>query len=158
MNTIELPISRGYVAKIDDIDADLAKVKWFALCEKHNYVVRRNKERRIYLHRVVMARIVGRELVKSDIVDHINGDRLDNRRSNLRLVTPSQSSQNTSKSYSNRSGYKGVTFNKKARKYLAKICVDRKHIYLGLFETPEQAHAAYCEASKKYHGEYGRTE
>ena len=53
-------------------------------------------------------------------------------------------------------GYKGVDFNKSAGKWRARICLDYKSIYLGSFDNPEDGYKAYCEASKKYHGEYGR--
>jgi hypothetical protein len=64
------------------------------------------------------------------------------------------------KNNKNKSTYKGVKYDKRYtnKPWNAKIQIYKKCIYLGSYETPELAHAAYCEASKKYHGEFGRTE
>lgn len=88
-------------------------------------------------------------------VDHINGNTLDNRRENLRCCTHAENMRNRGKSVNNKSGYRGVTFHNRDRKYQAQIKVDNKRLFLGYFETAEEAHFAYSEASKKYHGEFG---
>jgi len=88
------------------------------------------------------------------IVDHRDKVRSNNRFENLRLATRVQNSQNANKSKRNTSGYKGVSFNKAARKWTALIRVDKRSKYLGLFTTPEEAHKAYCEASTLYFGEF----
>lgn len=64
----------------------------------------------ICLHRVVMSRVLGRAFEESEFVDHIDGNKLNNRRENLRLVTSKQHSRNRRISKNNTSGYKGVTF------------------------------------------------
>ena len=92
------------------------------------------------------------------VVDHINGDTLDNRKCNLRICTQADNIKNRKKDIDNSSGYKGVNWSKSNKKYLARICVNKKIIYLGYHATAELAYSAYCEASKKYHGEYGRLE
>jgi hypothetical protein len=89
-------------------------------------------------------------------LDHANGDRADNRISNLRLATPSQNCANRRRYRTNTSGYKGVTFNRKARKWHAKIQKHGKSRHLGLFPTAADAHAAYCAAAREIHGEYWR--
>jgi hypothetical protein len=91
-------------------------------------------------------------------VDHVNRIKTDNRISNLRLATNSQNKYNIGKRSTNTSGYKGVSLVKKTGKWFAKICVDGKQIGLGHFITPEEAHAAYCAAATKYHGEFARVE
>lgn len=108
----------------------------------------------IRLHRIIMNLQTG----DGKIVDHINGDTLDNRKSNLRICTNKENVRNQKKSRKNTSGYKGVSFNKRDRKYQAHIRVDGRKKGLGYYNTAQEAHAAYCEASKKYHGEFGRTE
>lgn len=90
--------------------------------------------------------------------DHINGDTLDNRKCNLRKCTVAQNCQNSKRHKDNQTGYKGVTYDKRRACFRSSIHVNKTTIYLGVFPTPEEAHAAYCEASKKYHGEFGRTE
>jgi len=89
-------------------------------------------------------------------VDHVSGDTLDNRKVNLRICSHAENQQNRKKGKNNTSGYKGVYFHCGKRKWRTTICVNKKRIYLGYFDTPEEAHEAYCEASKKYHGEFGR--
>ncbi len=90
------------------------------------------------------------------IVDHINGDTLDNRRANLRVCTMAQNVRNRKKPRTNTSGYKGVHWMPRHKKWMAKITCAGKHIFLGLFDDPAEAHAAYCAAAKKYHGDFAR--
>lgn len=106
------------------------------------------------LHRVVMGCVNG----DGKTVDHINGNTLDCRKSNLRICTTAQNISNQKKAKNNTSGYKGATWVERDKKYRSSICVNKKRIYLGMYSTKEEAHAAYCEASKKYHKDFGRTE
>lgn len=85
-------------------------------------------------------------------VDHINGVRADNRFANLREATPGQNTQNVGRRSTNTSGYKGVSPHK--GRWHARIVVNYQTIPLGYFSTPEEAHAAYCAAAKKYHGDF----
>lgn len=106
----------------------------------------------VYLHRLVM---------KADssktIVDHINGDKLDNQRSNLRFVTQEQNKFNRKATVGTPCPYKGVTINSSSKRpYKADIFYRGVHHYLGVFATAEEAAQAYNEGSLKYHGEYGR--
>lgn len=91
----------------------------------------------------------------SGLVDHVNMDTGDNRIDNLRLASKSENARNSSKHKDNTTGFKGVA--RFRDKFQAGIGVDGKRIYLGVFDTAEQAHAAYCQAAKKYHGDYRRT-
>jgi hypothetical protein len=107
------------------------------------------------MHRVIMGLSKGDGLE----VDHINtGETLDNRRDNLRIANDSEQQSNQRKSRANTSGYKGVGFHKQSGKWRAYIGVNYKLIHLGVFLTPEEAHAAYCEAAIKYHGAFARFE
>ncbi|QQK04793.1 HNH endonuclease [Burkholderia anthina] len=87
-------------------------------------------------------------------IDHRDNDGLNNRWANLRAATRKQNSKNRTMPSNNTSGYKGVNFDKKARKWVAQIGSDGKKIYLGRFEDPKEAHAAYCAAADKLHGEF----
>jgi hypothetical protein len=89
-------------------------------------------------------------------IDHRNGDKTDNRADNLRLATPQQNQFNRARNRNNTAGYKGVTYHPGTQKWTARIKVDGKPFYLGLFSTPEKAHEAYCKASRAYHGEFSR--
>lgn len=89
-------------------------------------------------------------------LDHINGNRSDNRIANLRSVTRAQNKMNC-RTYKNcTSGLKGATFNKRAQKWKAQIQRDGKKVGLGYFETAEAAHEAYAVAANALHGEFAR--
>jgi hypothetical protein len=81
-------------------------------------------------------------------IDHINGDRADNRIANLRLATATQNQGN--KKGTNRHGLKGISFYKK--RFAASIKIKRQTIYLGRFDTAQQAHTAYLAAARKHFG------
>jgi hypothetical protein len=85
------------------------------------------------------------------IIDHIDRNPSNNKFNNLRAVTRSQNQHNRIKQRNNTSGYKGVVFFKRAKRWRAAIFVNSKPIYLGYYDTPEQASAAYQEAASKYH-------
>ena len=101
-----------------------------------------------YLHRLIM------NPPDNMCVDHINGNKIDNRKSNLRICTNQQNQMNRGKKKNNKSGFKGVWFDKSKNKYRTQISVDGKKKHLGLFEKSEDAYKAYCEACVKYHQEY----
>lgn len=104
------------------------------------------------MHRVIMNPPVGME------VDHINRNKLDNRRSNLRICTHAENLANRIKPRNNTSGYKGVVWNKSRSKWLAQITVKKRHIYLGQFDDIEEANEAYNLGFVKYYGKLGTEE
>ena len=165
--TITIQLTQGQQTVISAIDADLAEIKWHAKWTPHykgggKFTASRrkttphakNRQITVYLHRVILERILGRELVKGELADHINGNPLDNRRANLRVATPLQNSHNRGVRRDSVSGYKGVRWIERKKRWVAFISINGKMTYLGMFTTPELAHAAYCEAAKKYHGEF----
>jgi len=89
-------------------------------------------------------------------IDHVNGVKSDNRIENLRPADQSQNSANRKLSKTNTAGFKGVTRNKKSGKWLAQIQRRGEKVFLGLFESPEAAHAAYSSAADRLFGEYAR--
>lgn len=88
-------------------------------------------------------------------IDHINGIKTDNRIANLRPANQAQNNLNRAIQSNNKSGFKGVSRDN-STKWRAVIMVAGKYMYLGAFDTPEQAHAAYREAAEMYGGGFGR--
>jgi len=89
-------------------------------------------------------------------IDHINGDKSDNRLSNLREVTHQQNCMNRAKARNNKSGFVGVSWHSAAKKWQCHLSIGGKGVYLGLFESPEDAHNAYKEAAKKAYGVFAK--
>lgn len=127
-------------AQVDEADyAALVGYRW--LLEKNGYARRiatvGGKRTSVYMHRELLGHPDG-------LVDHANGVRLDNRRANLRVVTPAQNSQNVALSQRNKTGFRGVWFNRRLGKYGAQV----GRVYLGLFDTAEEAGEA-AEAKRR---------
>lgn len=160
--TFEVNMNLGYCSIVDAIDADLAQLKWYAngneplIYASGNAKVNGKWRNILRLHRMIMERIVGRNLETAEFVDHIDLDTLNNRRSNLRLCTHAQNVMNKRRYASNKLGVKGVY--KRDGKFRAQIQVSGQKIMLGTYETIEQAQEAYRNAATKYHGEFARLE
>ena len=109
-----------------------------------------------YVHRVVWE-IENGLITKTMTIDHINGDRLDNRAVNLRLVTQKENCKNQSLRSTNKSGHVGVFRFEESDKWCAQITVDGKAKHLGLFKTIEEAIKVRNLASKQYgyHSNHG---
>lgn len=90
-------------------------------------------------------------------VDHVDRDRLNNRRSNLRPANRAQQVRNRNKRADTSSPYKGVRRNGRSKSWVAQIVSDRKRHYLGSFRTAEEAARAYDEAARQLHGEFAAT-
>jgi hypothetical protein len=153
----EILLTQGQVAIVDDADFYwLSQWKWHAqwVPGQRNFIaVRTYEAKSILMHRAIL----GLDQGDKRQGDHKNGITLDNRRDNLRIAVPSQNTWNQGVRRNNTTGYKGVYFYAKTRRWGAKIGVQRKAIFLGYFSTPELAHEAYCAAAEKYHGEFART-
>ena len=121
--------------------------KWF-FNKKLGYVA---NNRGLYLHRFIFD-----NLPKGLQIDHINGNKLDNRRSNLRFCTQSQNNMNQKLSKVNISGFKGIYWRKDKNKWQAQIQINYKVFYLGLFKNKFEAAETYNEAAKQYFGEFAR--
>jgi len=106
------------------------------------------------IHRVIWLMVYG-FIPKGMFIDHINGDRGDNRLCNLRVATNTQNSRNERLSTNNTTGYKGVVSHQGG--FRAGIKVNRVLRHLGCFDSPEDAARAYDEAAIKHFGEFART-
>lgn len=161
-NIAYVPLTRGYEAVIDAADVPLVSgVNWYAKVYRRGdrsvwNVYAASKERRLgkqsvrYMHRIIAG------TPPSAQTDHIDGNGINNRRSNLRDATPSQNMHNQRISAANTSGAKGVYFNKATGKWQAQIHLGGKKHYLGRFSSVAEAAAAYSSASTHFHGEFGR--
>jgi len=162
----EIPLTRGYVALVDDEDfPDLSGKKW-----KADVRIRSDGSKRVWAARekynagAVSTELMHRVIVdapKGLEVDHVNGDSLDNRRTNLRLVTTMQNSRNqrtqgTYKGKTKSSKFKGVSFDKGSGQWSASICVGRRLKWLGRHESQEGAALAYNAAAVSLFGEHAR--
>lgn len=155
---MEYTLNSGTVILIDD------EFEW--LIKSRNWYMQRSRKYKdeiykylasgryptVLFHRVVMG------ATRGQIVDHINGNRLDNRTCNLRICTHAENIRNRKISISNKSGFKGVYALKDCKKFRAEIKKDGIKYYLGNFDTAKEAHEAYKVASNKMHGEFGRHE
>jgi hypothetical protein len=90
-------------------------------------------------------------------VDHIDQDKTNNNLLNLRFCSNSENRRNIGLTKTNTSGYKGVSWNKRYKKWLAQIQINRKKKHLGYFNDKDEAYEAYKTASKQYHGDFGYT-
>jgi len=152
----EIQLTQGKVAIVDDEDfIELNKLKWHADKRANGkfYAVRKSicingKYINQKMHRMIVGDKLGLH------TDHIDGDTLNNRRSNLRICTHQQNMMNKGVSKVNKSGYKGVLYVKSRKMYKASITLNRKIIQLGYFYYIKQAAIAYNAAALKYHGEF----
>lgn len=136
----------------DEIDHEyLNQFRWFI--SHYGYAFRRDYEKQtgLMMHVEVFAR-TGLIVLPKQRHDHIDQNKLNNKRNNLRLCTGSQNLSNKGRIKTNTSGYKGVCSS--GRKWMAQITVNYKNIYLGTFPTKELAAFAYNEAAIKHFGEF----
>jgi hypothetical protein len=158
--TIEIPLTKGRTAIVDATDVELTKYRWHAIsCDGQLYAARREtiapKKTRIRLmHQFVLENKIGRRLESDELCDHVDGNRLNNRRSNLRLATYQQNAQNQRLSSLNQSGYKGVSLIKENNTWYACIRAEGKSRSLGRYDHLEDAAIAYNHAATKYFGEF----
>jgi hypothetical protein len=149
----EIKLSKGAIAIVDDEDYGvLSKHKW-SLSENpsahrvRKYAVRMSGGKFIKMHRLLMNPPHG------FVVDHINGNGLDNRRCNLRVCSQRENSSN---SENKRNGpYRGI--GRMRNSWQAFIGINYKKVHLGTFKTPEEAAMAYDKASRSRDGKFART-
>ncbi len=156
-----IELTKGKVSIVDDrFVSELSKHRWHVqesggLC----YAVRNcknddGKRGLSYLH-IEVLKLAGIERLAD--TDHIDGDGLNNRLSNLRPCSHGENLRNKRKYKNNTSGFKGVSFCKRENRFRAVICVSDIYKSLGYFDTAEEAAVAYDEAAVRLHGEFART-
>lgn len=159
--TVTVPLTRGMLALIDESDGpDVLSHTWCAWQAKPGYswyAMRRKSKaesprREVeYLHRRIMHPPPGIS------IDHVNGNGLDCRRSNMRFATHAQNQRNQRRSVANTSGFRGVSWDAENLKWRASITVEGKSINLGRFDMAEDAAAAYDRAAISAFGEFAST-
>ena len=157
---MQIELTRGLVAVIDDEDAELVLANprsWAAVAGRRKHVPevfyairsRDKAYKHLLMHRLILDAPDHLE------VDHIDGDGLNNRRSNLRLATKSQNASNRRVIKPGKSSqYRGVCWNKKAGLWQASAHANRKGVYLGVFEREEDAAVAYDQFAADTFGEF----
>ena len=156
---IELhPLGRGLFAIVDDDQYDyLSQWKWSLRGQyvgrveyEKDPVTKKRRQKCILMHRVV------NKTPDDDLTDHRNGDRLDNRRENLRTATAEQNAWNVGKRDYSTSGYLGVTLDKRKNKWIARIQIRSNKRNLGYFDTAEKAALVVNYHLKDLRGEFCR--
>jgi hypothetical protein len=156
--TCEIPLTRGYVALVDEEDYErLFTCSWFAHVTHGGLKVyasgrppARGVRRQVLMHRF----IVGLDTCEGHEVDHINGDTLDNRRGNLRLCSRRQNGANMQPRAGKR--FKGAWYLARTDRWGSQIKVNYKRLHLGYFATEEEAARAYDQAALEHFGEFAR--
>lgn len=151
-----IPLSRGKFALVDDCDFDeLSKHRWFFATAGYAWRTLKISEcphsygKLLYMHRSILNAQKGQE------VDHINGDKLDNRRDNIRIASSRQNKLNKPKPRHNTSGVRGVNWNKGRRRWVARISVAvGQSKTIGYFRDKAAACAARSAAETKHYGEF----
>ena len=147
----KIPLTQGKFALVDDGDFEwLNQWKW---CYDRYAVrsIQKSKNQRMlwFMH----WSIIGKP-PKGLETDHINGDKLDNRKNNLRIVTRSQNMMNKKRQKNNTSGFKGVSRSKEKKKWYARICYQGKEYFIGSFNNEKEAAKAYNIKAKEYFGTF----
>lgn len=152
----EIVLISGTKTQVDDKDYIwLSQYSWQEFKHGNTSYAKRHtesggKRKTVYMHRELMKPEIG------EMVDHIDGNGLNNQRQNLRICTNSQNQFNSKKQSNNTSGFKGVSWHKGNRKWKVAMVVRGKRISIGYFSEKEKAAAAYDEFAIRHHKEFAR--
>jgi len=149
-----IQLTQGKFAIVDSGDCDwLSKFNWHAHERGRTWYARRAaSSRTVFMHRAVLEHH-GFDLSSGE-VDHINGDGLDNRKSNLQIVSHAENIRKSRVQKNNKSGFRGVSWHKGDRRWQAFVEVDNIRKYLGSFKNKIDAALAYDQAAKIYFGKF----
>jgi hypothetical protein len=148
----EITLTHGKVALVDDEDFDfLNQFKWFAKESNNTYYAQRGVWNGENMTPQRMHRIIMKDIPDGMFVDHIDGNGLNNQKSNLRIATKSQNAQNMCVRSDNVSGCTGVSWQDATLRWQVSIQVNGKRIFLGCFSDLQDAIEARRNAEKKHH-------
>lgn len=159
----KIPLTKGRFALVDAEDFDrLAKLKWAVNTQsgKTSYACKsirikgsRGIKKSLHMHRLIMNLKEGDKAQ----VDHINNNGLDNRKSNLRVCTISENRGNVKMRRDNKSGFKGVSWISRRKKWCSQIRKDNMRFVVGFFDTAEKAAKAYDKKALEIYGSFALT-
>lgn len=148
-----IQLTRNKTCIVDDEDVSRLSIrKWYAIKPRGDtwYAKAKMGGKHIAMHTFIM------KTKKPFVVDHVDGDGLNNQKSNLRICLQHQNMWNQKKRSTNKSGFKGVFLHKKSKRWCARINC-KKGIYLGLFKDKYMAAKAYDIAAQIFHGRFAVT-
>jgi hypothetical protein len=155
-----------YIRGLLDYDPETGEIRWkdktqgrrpgsmAGTVARNGYIAIAIAGRKFLAHRLAWYMATGEDPAAMQI-DHINGDKADNRFSNLRLATHAENIRN-SPGWRKRDGYKGAHLVQSTGRWRARIYADGVELHLGTYDTPEEAHAVYKLAASELHGEFAR--
>lgn len=155
----EIPLTKGKVALIDDDDYEYIN-QWRWKLSTSGYAIRTvclkndlgiNRFTSLIMHRVIM------NAKKSEVIDHVDCDRLNNTKNNLRFCSIGENCRNRVKTKKNTSGYKGVSWHKRDKRWIASIKINGIGVHLGSYIDVIEAANTYDKAAKKYFGKFAKT-
>jgi len=151
----EIPLTKGMVAIVDDEDYEgLIRYKWGAFHRRTGncwYAFTKINRKNVFMHNLILGSLPHQD------IDHVDLNGLHNTRDNLRPGSRSQNMANRGSTVANTSGYKGVWKKNIGRPWEAGIKVNYRTVYLGTFDTPQEAAAAYDKAAIHHFGEFALT-
>lgn len=148
MKEIQLYRNKGTVIVDDEDYGYLSQYRWHLDHGYASMTIKKPKPGVIYMHRLINETPTGLS------TDHINGNKLDNRRKNLRICTQAQNNANARMRRDNTSGVRGVVWHKRLEKWQAQITVNGKCLYLGMFVDMKDAIEARRKAARDIHGDF----
>lgn len=149
----ELPDKTKFIIDMEDYPL-VSQYKWTQTPRGYFVSAMGKRGGHTFLHRLVMKHY---DLKENEFIDHIDCDKTNCRKSNLRICKKTDNNRNILIQKNNQCGYKGVHWAKDRRKWRADITVNRQHIHIGSYDTAEEAALAYDECAVLYYGEFAKT-
>lgn len=141
-------VKRQWLVMVDDEDFDYLNQFYWQVDRYKTVQTHKNDTGERLIHRLIMKPPKGVE------IDHIDGNRLNNQKSNLRFATSSQNKINRGARKDNKSGYKGVSWHKQNKNWTARLMINGKYQHLGSFKDISEAVQVYNQSALKHYGEY----